>query len=303
VISAGRNRGQSGMTLAELLVASTILMVAIGASLALYDATWDSFEKGEAAAEQQQGLRIAFDQLGLEVQMAGYNFNPDGDPSRSDEQIEAAFDTALVLRGDFDGEIESTLAGDAYETVSTGNDEVVAYVLAKPDGSSLDSLRFEADMEEVPRDGVPDIIDILGVDLVHDNPPYSLYRITFSPGVLDWGTPDFAIREELAENVGEMTFRYYDDSGVQLNPYTLDDSSDDIGGGPSTIGERSRISRIEIDLLGLAVSPDPKWFDPGDSNPLTRKLKKFRLTSNINARNLGLSGAFDNGGPVIFDKF
>jgi hypothetical protein len=290
------------MTLAELLVASTILMVAIGASLALYDATWDSFETGEAAAEQQQGLRIAFDQLGLEVQMAGYNFNPDGDPSRSDEQIEAAFATARVWRGDFDGEVESTRAGDAYETVSTGNDEVVAYVLAKPDGSSLDSLRFEADMEEVPRDGESDIIDILGIDLVHDNPPYSLYRITFSPDASDWGTPDFVRREELAENVGEMTFRYYDDSGVQLNPYTLDDSSDDIGGSDLTRGERSRISRVEIDLLGLAENPDPQWFDPGDDNPLTRKLKKFRLTSSINARNLGLAGAFDTGGSVV-DKF
>jgi len=235
--------------------------------------------------------------------MAGYNFNPDGDPSRSDEQIEAAFDTALVLRGDFDGEVESTLAGDAYETVSIGNDEVVAYVLAKPDGSSIDSLRFEADLEEVPRDGESDIIDLLGIELVHDNPPYSLYRITFSTDAADWDTPDFARREELAENVGAMTFRYYDDSGVQLNPYTLDDSSDDIGGSELAMDERSRISRVEIDLLGLAENPDPSWFDPSDSNPLTRHLKKFRLTSSINARNLGLTGALDTGGAVVFDKF
>lgn len=297
-----RGRDQAGMTLVELLVASAILMVAIGASLALYDATWDSFEQGEAAAEQQQGLRIAFEKLGLEMQMAGFNFNPDGDPARADEQIEAAFDTAVVLRADFDGEIEISLAGDAFETVSTGNDEIVAYALGKPDGSSSHSLRFEADMEEVPRDGEIEAVDIDGIELVHDSPPYALYRLTFSPDPSDWGTEAFVRREMLANNIGSMSFRYFDDAGTQINPYTLDDTSDDIGGSEDEAGQRSRISRVEIDLLGLSPSPDPSWFDPGDSNPLTRKLRKFRLTSSINARNLGLVGAFDAGSGV-HDKF
>ena len=83
----------------------------------------------------------------------------------------------------------------------------------------------------------------------------------------------------------------------------LDDSSDDIGGADTDAALRARISRIEIDLLGLAPSPDPNWFDPSDSNPLTRKLRKFRLTSNIKARNLGLVGGLDSDGPVVFDKF
>ena len=106
-----------GLTLVEALVAMTILLIAAQMVLLMYSMAWDSFKKGENAAEQQQAIRIAFDKIGLDLQMAGFNFNPDGNDSRPDEQIEAAFDTAIVIRADFDGQIsgesstpESTLA-------------------------------------------------------------------------------------------------------------------------------------------------------------------------------------------------
>ena len=93
---------ESGLTLVELLVAMTVLLIVVACALAMYDATVASFKKSEKAAEQQQGTRIAFDRISADLQMAGFNFNPDGDPSRPDEQIEAAYDTAIVLRADFD---------------------------------------------------------------------------------------------------------------------------------------------------------------------------------------------------------
>ena len=88
-------REERGLTLVELLVALAIMLVAISGALSLYDATWDSFKQGENAAEAQQGVRLAFDKIAVDLQMAGFNHNPDGEPSRPDEQIEAAYDTAI----------------------------------------------------------------------------------------------------------------------------------------------------------------------------------------------------------------
>ena len=57
--------GACGLTLSELLVAMAILLIALSAALTLYDATWDSFKQGENAAEQQQGVRIAFEKISM----------------------------------------------------------------------------------------------------------------------------------------------------------------------------------------------------------------------------------------------
>jgi prepilin-type N-terminal cleavage/methylation domain-containing protein len=284
--------GQRGITLPELLVALAIMLIAVAGALTLYDATWKSFRQGENAAEQQQGLRIAFEKIGLDLQMAGFNFNPDGHSSRPDEQLEAAYDTAIVVRGDFDGELEASLAGDAFEVVSTGNDEVVAYVLAKSDRSSTGSLSFEADLEEVPRDGEVELVTVPNVALVHDDPPYTLYRVRFGA----WGGSDFVEREILADNIGSMTFRYYDAAGSQINStFNLTTTADDIGGAESAASDRSRIARIEVDLLGLARHPRRDWVDVGDPDPKTKRYRKFRLASNIRPRNLGLVVVPDDG--------
>jgi len=280
------------------------MLVAISGALSLYDATWDSFKQGENAAEQQQGVRIAFDKIATDLQMAGFNHNPDGDPSRPDEQIEAAYDTAIVIRADFDsGDAslaavpEATLAGDAFDVVSTGNDEIVVYALAKSDGSSTDTLTFTADLKEAARDGVLETVDIPNVALVHDDPPYTLYRITLSNDVGHWGTSDFVTRTVLAENMGSLVLRYFDEAGAQING-TLDLSStaEDIGGGDATIDDRSRIRRVEVALTGLARDPDPDWTDASDGNPQTRHFRKFRLASSISPRNLGMVGIQDDAG-------
>jgi len=295
VASPCRSR-QLGLTLVELLVAMAVLLVTMAGALTLYDASWKSFKQGENAAEQQQGLRIAFDKISLDLQMAGFNFNPDGHTSRPDEQIEAAYDTAVVIRADFDGELELTLAGDAYEVVSTGNDEVVAYVLAKPDGLNLDTLSFEADLEEPQRDGEVETVDIDTVSLVQDDPPYTLYRITLNTDTGVWGSSEFLKHEVLAENIGSMTFRYYDSAGAQINTtFDLDSTAEDIGGAETAATDRARIDRIEVELLCLSRDPRPAWVDVTDSNPATRIFHKFRLASNIHPRNLGLVGIPDDG--------
>lgn len=280
-------RNQRGLTLIEVLVAVAILAIAIMISLMLYDAARKSFKKGENAAEQQQAVRIAFDKLNADLRMAGFNYNPDGDATRPDEQIENASDTAVVFRADFDAEDatasttpETTLAtGGAFNTVSTGNDEIVGYVLGKPDGSSSETLTFNADIAS-PRNGTVSAVSVSNVALTQSTPPYTLYRISLS------NANGSVVKTPLVENVRSLLFRYYTQGDVQVAA----------PGGAETAAAkaaRASIRRIEIDLTGLTRDPDLGWQDTTDTNPATRSYRKFQLRGNVAPRNLGMKGIRD----------
>jgi hypothetical protein len=280
----------------EVLVAVAVLAIAVVIALVLYDAARKSFKKGENVTEQQQAIRIAFDKLNADLRMAGYNTNPDGATNRPDEQIEAAYDTAVVLRADLDDAEEPSLAGGAFQTVSTGNDEIIAYVLAKPDGSSPDTLSFDADVRDVPRTGTVVTVNIPHVALVQNDPPYTLYRITLNSDSSKWGTSDFLVRTPLVENVRSMTFRYLNLNDAQINStFDLAATTDDIGGSEATANkaERTSIRRITIDLVGLTRDPDLGWEDRADTNPATRAYRKFQLSGDVTPRNLGMKGIRD----------
>jgi hypothetical protein len=277
-------------------------------ALFLYDASRKSFHKGENATEQQQAVRIAFDKLASDVRMAGFNANPDGELEFPDDFIEAAFDTAVSFRADFDAEDpadsltpETQLSGGAHRAVSVGNDEIVAYVLAKPDGSSPDTLVFDADVREVPRDGASETVRIPGVALIQDDPPYTLYRITLSSDPTSWGGAGFVVRTPLVENVRSMTFRYHAAGGQALNAaFDLSSTSEDIGGSdaPASRRRRGAIRRIEIQLEGLTRDPDLGWEDRTDANPSTRSYRKFHLRGDVTPRNIGRKGLQDLGWDV-----
>jgi prepilin-type N-terminal cleavage/methylation domain-containing protein len=293
---------ERGMSMVEVLVALAVLVVAATIALLIYEASRKSFKRGENISEQQQAVRIAFDRLTSDLRMAGFNYNPDGDPNRPDEQIEAAFDTAVVVRADYDAEDatesvtpESTLDGGTFLTVSTGNDEIVAYVLAKEDGSSTDTLSFLADVEEAQRDGDVETINIPNVALVHDDPPYTLYRVTFNDDTT-FGGSGFIEKTPLIDNVQSMSFRYYNQVGNQINTaFDLTTIAEDIGGAESaaTVATRGSIRRIGIEVVGLTRDADLDWFDPDDTNPNTRRYQKFPLNGDVTPRNLGMVGIQD----------
>ncbi|MEE8146193.1 MAG: prepilin-type N-terminal cleavage/methylation domain-containing protein, partial [Longimicrobiales bacterium] len=178
---------QAGMSLAEILVAMTVFVIAAAVALILYNGLTRSYELGDNATEMQQNTRAAFDRLVSDLRKAGFNYNPDGF-ARPDEQFEGAWDTAVAIRGDFDFEDpaastvpEVALAGGAFAAISTGNDEIVTYALAKPDGTGGTSAALVADVLGVPRDGTTETITITNLALVQDDPPYTLYRITVNP--------------------------------------------------------------------------------------------------------------------------
>ena len=294
------------MSLTEVLVAFAILAIVMVTALLLYDDLRRALSRGEDLIDQQQEVRITFDQIRTDLALAGYNIDPSGETGRPDEAVEAAFDTAIVVRADYDDDgdgsgptvPELTLAGGAFEAVSTGNDEIVAFALGKPGGTGLDTLSFEADLSGVPRDGVTEQIDVSGVALIQDDPPYTLYKISFD----DSGNP---VRLPLADNVLALRFRYFDRGGAELNPtFDLASLADDIGGGEDDLAldRRRAIHRVEIDLVGETRRPDKKFkLDAAAIAEIPRPTgrneigdrRRYRLTSDVIVENIGKRGLPD----------
>lgn len=280
-------KGEAGFTLVESLLASCLLLVGLLLALLAFDAGKRSLRRSEGLAEQQQAARTAFDALVSQLRCAGLSVNPDSDPFRPDEGIEAAYGTAVTLRGDFDGADpadaatpETSLAGGAFETVTTGNDEIVTYALVKGDGTDVDSIRFDADVKSAPRDGSVETVTVSGVTLVPTRPPYTLYRITLNNDVTKWGTGLFAVRQPVIENVASLALRYYDASGAELDPAAMEGSETD-----EAVLARSRIRRVAIGIVTLTRDPVPGWTDPLDPDPATRGYRKLRLGAQVALRN------------------
>jgi hypothetical protein len=240
-----------------------------------------------------------------DIRLAGFNTNPDGDASRVDEQVEGAWDTAVTIRGDFDFEDptasttpETTLKGAVYNIVSTGNDEIVTYALAKPGNTGPtgpDTLTLTLDPDK-PRSKTVKTVTIPNVALVQNNPPYTLYRITLADVTGSFPSSPQAstnfIYEPVADNIRTMTFQYWPDSGAQLGPNTPASSGDDIGGADTASVTRSKIRKITVALVGMTPNPDMDYVDASDASA-TSHYRKFDLQSEVNPENLGRTGIKD----------
>jgi len=288
-VSQEMRRSERGFTLAEILVAVTVMAIVFIVVFSLYDNMQKSFKMSENAANQQQNTRVAFDRLVADVRMAGFNSNPDGDPNRPDEQIEGAWDNAITVRGDYDFEDptarttpEATLGGVSmpFRTVSTGNDEIVTYALGKPAATGGTSISFVADVAGVPRNGTKETVSIANVHLSQSTPPYTLYRFIVSPNSTS------VIRQPVADNVKSMGLTYYDAAGATLTP---------LGGAddPNSVVMRASISKVGINVVGMTEDPDLAYIDPLDPNAATQHYRKFTLATDVTPRNLGLKGIVD----------
>jgi hypothetical protein len=291
----GRERHrESGLSLVELVVAMTILSLATIVALSIYDEARRAYAVGENLAEQQQIARIGFDIISTDLRGAGFNINPDGNIDRPDEAIEGAFATALVVRGDFDyGDPvesiapEATLTAGPYLTVTTGNDEIRAYVLAKSDGSSSETLTYFADVAGLQRNGVVERIDINNVAMTQNDPPYTLYRIQLDNDL--GATPR---RIAMVDNVRRLEFRYFDQAGNEVTPSGGDDTL-------AFIRDRASIRRVEIALESLTRDPDTRWEDVDDVDPDTRRFRKYELVGDVTPRNVGKTGIKDFQSDVV----
>ena len=289
-------RAESGFTLSEVLVAVTVMAVLFVVAFSLYDSLQKSFKLSENAATEQQNTRVAFDRMVSDVRMAGFNFNPDGDTDRPDEQIEGMWNTAVTVRGDYDFEDaslrttpESTLGGSSatFKTVSTGNDEIVTYALGKPSGTGGSSISFVADVSGVPRDGTQETVTISNVALAQTDPPYTLYRYIVSPNSTT------VVKQPVADNIKSMQFVYY--SGANDPNTGTPTVITAVGGAEDTASKAARksISKVGIQVVGMTEDPDLAYIDPTDASSPTRHYRKFVLETDVTPRNLGMVGVVD----------
>lgn len=234
-----------------------------------------------------------------------------------DEQIEYAGPAVVGVRANFDYDLEiggsCITAGDPcqngretnYESadfplVTTGNDEIVIYALRPVnDPGNLPQLTFYADMS-MPRSVNPGSgteEDAVDLPRVYDpctggcnNPPYTLYRITFEDedGVNFVETP-------VAENIRSMNIRYFRDAAG-----TDEIAVADLPGGAgqwdgddpyATIDERdlrADIRSMRINLVGMNPQPDGAYTDPTDT--VAPQHRKYQLETLIVPRNIGRHG-------------
>src|SRR5260221_522990 len=271
-----RMKCERGMTMIEVLVATAILVIAVLIALAVYDAARGAFKKGENATVQQESVRIAYDRMVADLRMLGYNSDPDGNVARPDEKLEVALDHAIIFRGDFDADNpakkndhEGALAGGAFDVVTTGNDEVVGYVLSKPDGTGPDTITFKADVDDEPRDGVVADVTVNNVVLNPTSPPYTLYKISLNNNVATCCSGDFIVRTPVVENVRNMTFQYFDASGAApiAAPGTTETTA--------VKALRAGVNKFNVSLIGMTKDPDINYNDTAD--PAARNYRKFEL--------------------------
>jgi prepilin-type N-terminal cleavage/methylation domain-containing protein len=284
-----RRAGERGFTLAEMLIAVTVMAIVFVLVFTLYDNLQKTFKRSENLATQQQATRVAFDRMVADVRMAGFNSNPDGDPNRLDEQIEGMWGTAVTVRGDYDHDDassntspESTLGGptNLFKVVSTGNDEIVTYALGKPSGTGGTTLSFVADVSGVPRNGTQETVSLANVHTATTDPPYTLYRITVNPNSTS------VTKQPVADDIRSVAFTYYDGAGNVLTP---------VGGAddPNSLAQRRRIAKVGLQVVGMTEDPDMAWIDPTEPNAPTRHYRKFTLESDVTPRNLGFVGVVD----------
>ena len=298
-------RGQQGMSLAEVIVAAALALIGFLVALLIYQASRDLFRRGEQAADQQQAVRLGFDQMARDLRLAGYNSNPDGSQIRSDEQIEGAWGGAVFVRGDYDNE-DATKSQDPevyiegpFNISSTGNDEIIGYILRKPDGTGDSSVQITVDVNSgttatsplygtvAARDNVGEVVTIPNVALSQTSPPYTLYKVSFSNSTTGCCTGNWIQYTPIADNIRSMSFTYYNDRGTQV--------ATPPGGAEtaSAIQTRKEIRRVLIRLEGMTATADRNWTDSTDTNPATRNFRKFFLQADVSPRNLGMFGVAD----------
>ena len=327
-----RSNQQRGMSLVETLVALLVFTVVFLVALALYQQATKAYQATDSATIQQQNARFAMDRLHETIRDAGANYNPRGRSNVPDEQIEGAWQSAVIVRGDFDNDQvggrsgESSLENTTFPIVTTGNDEIVAYILTKPGsittsaaGVNDEAVTLIADLRssDGKRDAVKGLtLPISGEETVtiyaaatnlaqQTDPPYQLSRVTWQPNSVA------PTQQVIAENIFRLAFTYSKADGTNAITETTDGGEDD------QRDERELIRKIGIDLITMTDRPDLGYTDPtnwADVPPApagsswaaapaegtsTKNRRKFQLSQEVYALNLGLKGSRHSMQPAV----
>ena len=91
---------EHGLTLVELLVAATLMLVALAAALSLLAATRSTWTVGQAQAELQETARAALDLVAADLRLAGHlGLAPPGTPVEGAQPLGMPDPAALAVAG------------------------------------------------------------------------------------------------------------------------------------------------------------------------------------------------------------
>jgi prepilin-type N-terminal cleavage/methylation domain-containing protein len=293
-------RSQRGMTMMEVLVAMLIFTVVFLVALGLYQVANRAYLRTDAATIQQQNVRFAMDRMAETVRDAGANYNTLGVNNLADEQVEGAWEAALFVRGDYNNLPETTLTSTTFPIVTTGNDEIVGYVLRKPGGDANNTISLTMKIDtSAPRNATLTGTTLAGEETVtvkaaaaaladETNPPYQLTRVTFDSS----GNPQY---EVVAEDVFRLSFAYLNSANAA--------AITTFGGADTERDQRATVRQVDLNLIGMSSRPDIGFVDAAVYSPVegstTKNRRKLSLTQHIVPPNLGLKGKRHTSLPAI----
>ncbi len=233
----------------ELLIASSIMVVALIGIYIAFDTTMATYSRGQGRAEVQQNGRVAMDQMARQIRMAGYfpeNFaTPPAAPPLANP-LHVATNNAFAIYGDADGSFQSGTAPF----------------------SNLFLFCLSQDLS-VPNQPV------YRLWRVRSSAPFAAAAYTCPAGPLP-APANATVLAEFPDLIGTtLSFTYYDAFGTLL-PAPLDGQV--LGAVPSFANTTNRAAVRRV-LITLSARRDVPGHEP----------QTYMLTSDVRLRNLCLS--------------
>ncbi|HBB16703.1 MAG TPA: hypothetical protein DCZ97_06740 [Syntrophus sp. (in: bacteria)] len=126
----GLRAGSCGFSLVELLVATAVGLVVLGAMYGVFTIQNKTFGDQEEILAMQQRIRAGMDMMAREVGMAGYdpcNVNYDSDPSNNFSGV-TVNSAQLQIKADLDGNVPSSNnCQSPYKGINTASEENIIY--------------------------------------------------------------------------------------------------------------------------------------------------------------------------------
>ncbi|MCB1152490.1 hypothetical protein KDL45_02485, partial [bacterium] len=240
-------RRRAGFTLIETAIAMTLAVGVMIAAYTVYTAQSRGFLAIGQQSQVQQSAKLALEQITRELRMA--NFGVVGQQTFADAQL-----TSLTFRGDVDSDINAVLAqaanaGDTqlYVDLNDEQDTIEPGDFIFLHSGNTVEMRAVSTSNPVELGGEPDVIN-LAQPLTEDFPAGGTFIKTVESITYDFNYPQTLLAkngEEMATDVIDFSFRYFNEAEQEMTPETLTSL---------TPTERAAIRRIQIEMTSQISS-------------------------------------------------
>ena len=263
---------QRGFTLHEVLIAASTFLFILFAVYLVYEASRNTFARGEAKTDIQQNARMALSTMERELRMAGYGVPALSCPPAASPlpRIVEARPRKIIFRADLRGVLTWLTVTTPVPTdtlnVNTTSGILVSDTIYLTDGATCAARTVQKGVSPTSfRINSPLAVSFASGSQVY-RPKDITFTITGGQLLRDQVNPDAAPSASppvLAQKVKEQeAFRYYDDTNVEITP-----------NDPVANADLLRIRRITITLL---TSDTPPGLD----------LQSYPVQSDVRPRNL-----------------